>query len=78
MLTVFLIRYLQNLGTLASQAINTMFLFGDPDETVSSRAGKNRHKPGWRQLAAILDRIWPGHTAAAREDDEGARQIVKD
>lgn len=78
MIGLFLARYVMNLGILASQILNTVFLFGDPDETVSSRAGKNRDKPGWKQLATVLDWFFPGHTASAREDDEGARQILKD
>ena len=71
-------RYVVNLGILVSQILNTVLLFGDPDETVSSRAGKNREKPGWRELAAALDWFFPGHTSSAREDDEGARQIGRD
>lgn len=63
-------KYVWNILTALSQLGNA-FLGGDPDETISGRAGKMAHRSGWGALAALLNWIDPGHTDRAREDDEG-------
>lgn len=62
--------YLRNLGIALSQFGNAI-LAGDPDETISSRAGKYADDLEWSWLVWILNKIDPGHTDRAREDDEG-------
>lgn len=48
---------------------------GDPDESISSRAGKaRRNGDTWGcVLCKFLDAIVPGHCAEAIEEDEGHR-----
>ena len=57
---------------------------GDPDETISSRLGKIKLKyggsiPWYRPLSKIvdwgLDKIDPGHSVDAIEEDEGSDAI---
>ena len=50
---------------------------GDPDETISSRAGKARRQGRWWGcvLCRLLDRIDPRHCAEAIEEDEGGRAL---
>jgi len=67
-------RYVWNLLVSIDQLGNTL-LGGDPDETISSRAGKYRHKWYWRGLAAVLDRIDTNHTEKAKECDEGKNAV---
>lgn len=62
--------YFWNIFISLSQLLNVI-LGGDPDETLSSRAGKFAHRSGWGFIARILNWIDPGHTDRAREDDEG-------
>jgi hypothetical protein len=54
------------------QAANAI-LFGDPDETISSRAGKGRRRGsrGWTILANFLDFLDPNHSERSIEWDEG-------
>jgi len=54
-------KYLQNLVTLWTQSVNTIFLFGTPDQAVSSRCYTNRHKPVWGVAYKILNRIFFFH-----------------
>lgn len=66
-----MLSYLANIGRAISQLGNA-FLAGDPDETISSRAYKNR---GRRNIFGLIDRalslFWPNHTKNALEKDEG-------
>ncbi len=68
----FVGRYLFRVGIAFDQLCNTL-TGGYPDETVSSRLGKNQ---GNSRLAAVLCKVldWfdPGHCQDAIEDDEGA------
>lgn len=50
---------------------------GDPDETISSRAGKARRQGRWWGcvLCRLLDRIDPRHCAESIEEDEGGRAL---
>jgi len=72
-------RYLVNLLISLDQFLNSV-LAGDPDETISSRIGRIKLKwggviPRWRVFTRItdriLDRIDPGHSLDAIEEDEG-------
>lgn len=47
-----MIRYLMNIILVLDQVVNVLFL-GDPDETISARAGKKHPK-----LAKIIDKIF--------------------
>lgn len=49
----------ERLFLLASQALNALCFAGDPDETLSARAWRQRADPVWRARAARLDR-WLG------------------
>ncbi|AWD93102.1 TPA_inf: hypothetical protein gp_17 [Marinomonas phage YY] len=63
-------RYFWNILIAIDQLANAL-IFGDPDETISSRAAKRQHKRGWRALGRVLEWLDPGHLAKTREDDEG-------
>jgi hypothetical protein len=59
------------------------FWGGDPDETISSRLGKLRRAAGGtierplpRAIDKGLDRIDPGHSIEAIEEDEGKDALV--
>ncbi len=61
-----MIRYLFNILLVIDQVFNVIFL-GDPDETISARAGKKHPR-----LAKIIDKIFwfdPRHCARAFEND---------
>lgn len=72
-------RYLRNLFIAVDQLVNTI-LGGDPDETISSRLGKNYN-------GTIAERFvdwlfsWQhkkeGHCEASIEKDEGNQAIFK-
>jgi len=77
-------RYCINVLLSLDQLLNSL-LFGDPDETVSSRIGRIKVKwggqvPFFRPVARlvdkILDRIDPGHSIDAIEDDEGEDGLI--
>lgn len=71
-------RYFWNFLIAIDQLLNTM-LGGDPDETISSRAGKYAAvQRGWIPcvLCKLLDRIDPNHCAKSIEPDEGGRAIA--
>lgn len=61
---------------IALDQLGNAILFGDPDETISSRAAKNMHVWGWRQLGRFLEFIDPGHLDRVREDDEGDNAAI--
>jgi hypothetical protein len=67
----FIHKWLWNILIAVDQTFNAI-LFGDPDETISSRAAKHLgHRDGWHWLATFLDTIDPGHSKDAIEHDEG-------
>jgi hypothetical protein len=71
-------RYFWNILIALDQLLNTLFL-GDPDETISSRAGKYAaQRRGWFPcaLCRLLDKIDPHHCAKSIEADEGGRSIA--
>ena len=64
-------KYFWNLLIAIDQLVNTIF-GGDPDETISSRTGKLRHKRMWaRCLTDFLNIFEKNHTAKSIEEDEG-------
>jgi len=65
-----------NIAIAFDQLANAL-IGGDPDETISSRAGKARRRgaPWACLLCGLLDMIDPRHCAKAREDDEGRRSV---
>jgi len=52
------LRWLNNFAVHTSQFINSQFLLGHPNETVSARAWRNRHKRLGAIAVAILDRVF--------------------
>jgi hypothetical protein len=63
-----------NVAVALDQSANAA-LHGDPDETISSRAGKARRacRPWGCILCGILDRIDTNHCASSIEEDRGVR-----
>jgi hypothetical protein len=69
-------RYIWNILIAIDQFVNTIF-GGDPDETISSRAGKQRKTKLWaRILCCILDKIDTNHCADSIEPDEGKDSVI--
>ena len=66
-----LVGYIHNILIAFDQFWNAAF-GGDPDETISSRAGKARHR-NWAAdtLCKFLDRVEDDHCEHAIEWDEG-------
>jgi hypothetical protein len=69
-------RYIWNILIALDQLANTI-LFGDPDETISSRAAKGQHKWYWYRLGNFLELIDKGHLVKSKEDDEGKDSVFK-
>lgn len=63
--------WIWNILIWIDQGGNVIFLFGDPDETISSNTAKRAHKRGWKQLGRFLEWIDPGHLDKSLEADEG-------
>lgn len=64
-------KYFWNILISIDQFFNTVF-GGDPDETISSRAGKKRSiSKGADALCNVLDKIDDNHCAESIEADEG-------
>jgi hypothetical protein len=75
-----IVRYIFNILIAIDQLFNAI-LFGDPDETISSRIGK-KIRAGTKNkflivVAKILDWIDPNHVIKTIEDDEGKRAIIE-
>lgn len=73
----FMYRYGRNVWVGIDQLVNAIFM-GDPDETLSSRIGKNARKGHKISvfLSWLLDQIDPGHCEKAIERWEGKYQIT--
>jgi hypothetical protein len=66
-----ILRRLLRISISLDQTLNTIF-GGDEDETISSRAGKARHRNQFAYwLCWLLDKIDPNHCEDAIEADEG-------
>lgn len=74
-MTDFISRYIWNL-LIAIDQLGNAILFGDPDETISSRAAKRMHVWHWGKLAAFLEFIDPGHMKRSLEPDEGKDTLL--
>jgi len=74
-------KYFLNLLIIISQLINTVFLAGHPDQTVSARAFENRKKKVWGVVYVTINKIfyWQSNHCLASylEDVTRAKQIVK-
>ena len=74
--TKFIRKWMWNI-LIAVDQLGNAIMFGDPDETISSRAGKHiGHKDGWEWLANFLDMIDPGHAKDSIERDEGKDSLL--
>ena len=69
-------QYLWNILISLDQFANTL-LGGDPDETISSRAGKARKGRLGYYLCRVLHWFDKGHCQDALELDEGKDAIIK-
>ena len=70
--------YFWNILIAIDQLANTI-LGGDPDETISSRAGKRVNTQKWAYyLCRVLHILDPDHCNKSIEEDEGDRQILDD
>jgi hypothetical protein len=70
--------YFWNILISFDQLANTL-LFGDPDETISSRMGKHMMKDRCllcKGICFILHLIDPKHCVKSVEDDEGSRNVI--
>jgi len=68
-------KYIWNLLIAIDQLANTVLL-GDPDETISSRAGKRQDTQTWaKYLCWILNKIDKNHCKKSIELDEGGREL---
>jgi len=72
-----LCKYFWNVLIAIDQLANTIFLRGDPDETISSNAGKKQHKARWaKTLCWLLNKLDTNHCKKSIELDEGDDGIV--
>ncbi len=71
-----MVNYVYNIFVALDQLVNVVLLFGDPDETISSRVGKSYVKGGW---AAKVP--WPPwakrHFTRSIEGDRGQNSTKK-
>lgn len=69
-------KYYWNILIALDQLANAI-LFGDPDETLSSRAGKGVDRYiVWYLLCVILDYFDPDHCEKYIEEDEGKDSAI--
>ena len=69
-------RYVWNILIAIDQFFNAV-LGGDPDETISSRAGKRRETQLWaRCLCWFLNKLDTKHCKKSIEDDEGKDELI--
>lgn len=71
-------KYLINVFIAVDQLANALLL-GDPDETISSRAGKALERKGWsiaEPLCYLLSLVDFNHCKDAIEEDEGKDALM--
>jgi hypothetical protein len=71
-------RYIWNVLIWIDQGVNCVIFLGDPDETISSRAGKYAaNRRGWIpcQLCKFLNLFEKDHCVRSIETDEGSRNL---
>ena len=67
--------YIWNILIAIDQFFNALF-GGDPDETISSRAGKVQHEAKWAKwLCWFLNKLDTNHCKDSIEEDEGKDQL---
>lgn len=67
-------RYLLNIMVWIDQGINTVLFAGSPDETISSRIGRNQHLRICRFAKRVVDWVFgPGHCERSVEPEECRR-----
>ena len=74
----YAIQYIFNILIWLDQGVNTICFFGDPDETISSRAGKYAARGrGWIpcQLCKLLNVFDKDHCNRSLESDEGSKGL---
>lgn len=73
-------KYIRNVAVAVDQLANAVLL-GDPDETISSRMGKQLDKPIRNPIPKLLcsglDAFEKQHCAKSIEKDEGKDAILK-
>jgi hypothetical protein len=69
-------KYLFNLLISVDQLVNAVF-GGDPDETISSRLGRNYPNTWFAKFVDVLFFWQTNHTKEAIESDEGKDAVVK-
>ena len=71
-------KYVWNILISIDQLINTL-LGGDPDETISSRAGKREKEQAWaKYLCKFLNWVDTDHCTKTIEKDEGSDTTLDD
>ncbi len=69
--------YIWNILIAIDQFLNAL-LFGDPDETLSSRLGKYQHRCKiCKIICKFLSKIDYKHCQKSIEEDEGDREVIK-
>lgn len=66
-------KYIKKVLLGLDQFANTL-IGGYPDETISARSGRLKHRQGWKQLAWVLDHIQRNHTDGAILSERKGRQ----
>lgn len=51
------LQYLIHVGDAISQLVNVVFLLGDPNESISGRSYRLRHKIQWKFARACIDTL---------------------
>ena len=73
-----LCKYIWNVLIAIDQLANAIF-GGDPQETISSRAGKRKEEQKWAEILCwLLDKIDPKHCHKSILEDEGDDQVLDD
>lgn len=66
-----IVRYLKNVAVWIDQGLNVVFFGGSPDETISSRIGRNQHIGICRFAKRVVDAVfWKGHCEESIEPEE--------
>lgn len=64
-------RYFRNIAVWFDQGLNVTLFGGSPDETISSRIGRNQHLWICRVAKRVVDGVFgPGHCEGAVEPEE--------
>jgi hypothetical protein len=72
----FIGQYFYNILISIDQLVNVL-MFGDPDETISSRTGRLWSGSWFEKLINIIFHFQPDHCENAIEEDEGSKDLLK-